>query len=73
MTIEQVVCVPFGAIIQAVVFGLGVAVGISLTQRGIENVNNNSKKTIDAQNNGVSANSKPQGCAAAPRARRAKA
>jgi len=33
MTIEQIVCVSFGSILQAVVFALGVAVGISLTKR----------------------------------------
>ena len=33
MTIEQLVCVSLGSILQAVVFTLGVAVGVSLTKR----------------------------------------
>jgi hypothetical protein len=33
MTIEQIVCVMFGSILQATVFALGVAVGVSLSKR----------------------------------------
>ncbi|NBW18692.1 MAG: hypothetical protein EBR82_63040 [Caulobacteraceae bacterium] len=33
MTIEQIVCVMFGSILQAIVFALGVAVGVSLSKR----------------------------------------
>jgi hypothetical protein len=33
MTIEQVVCVCFGFIFEALTFGLGIAVGVSLCKR----------------------------------------
>jgi hypothetical protein len=73
MTLEQIVCVSFGAILQAIVFGLGVAVGVSLaTQRGIENVNSNSEKT-GVENNCNLINCKPKGCVTATRVRRTKA
>jgi len=73
MTIEQIVCVSFGAIIQAVVFGLGVSVGVSLAaQRGIEADSNNGQKA-SVENKRDSADYKPKCCDAPTRTRRAKA